>query len=49
MNNESFDSEELLEISKYYDNSENQNFIKNELENHRKKFGKMPKTSKMLK
>ncbi|CDW75640.1 kinesin-like protein kif15 [Stylonychia lemnae] len=46
--NDSFDSEELIELSRYYENQENQNFIKNELENQRKKVSKLPKSSKML-
>lgn len=47
--NQSVDSEDLIEISKYYDKRENFKCLKSEISEAKKKIKKLPKNAKMLK
>lgn len=44
----SFESQDLIEISKFYDKQDNYKFLKSEIEMARKRLAKLPKSSKML-
>lgn len=45
---QSFDSEDLIEISKYYENRDSYKYLKSEIEDTRHKLRKLPKNSKTL-
>lgn len=46
---QSFDSEDLIELSKYYEKQENYKCLKSEIQQAKKKLSKLPKTPRILK